>query len=200
MTSARPPVILLPGAFGQELLYWNVWQFYLEKEGYHVYPASFPRLTFSDLRLCARLLAEKVEEVCAVEDTQKVALVGHSMGGLIARYYVNVLGGHERVSHLACLGVPHHGTWTAATAPVLTATRQILPGSAFLTELNDPQNDHRGVPVLNLWTRWDGIVIPSESAYLDLPGVDNRVIPFVGHWGMLVSRRALKMVGDALQT
>lgn len=195
----RPPVILLPGAFGQELVYWNVWQYFLERDGFHVYPASFPRFTFSDLTLSARLLKDKVDEVLAVEDAGRVALVGHSMGGLIARHYVKFLGGHERVSRLCCLGTPHYGTWTAATAPILKGTRQILPGSAFLDALNDPKSDHGGVPILNVWSRYDGVVIPADSSRLDLPGVENRALPFAGHWGLLVSRRAYRWIKEAIE-
>jgi triacylglycerol lipase len=195
----RPPVILLPGAFGQELIYWNAWQYFLERDGFHVYLASFPRFTFHDLRVSARHLEQKVEEVLAVEGAERAALVGHSMGGLIARWYVKFLGGAPRVSRLCCLGVPHHGTWTAATAPVLTGTRQILPGSPFLEELNDPASDHGGVPILNVWSRWDGIVVPSESALLESPGVENVAVPLAGHWGLLVSRKAYRAVKAALE-
>jgi triacylglycerol esterase/lipase EstA (alpha/beta hydrolase family) len=195
----RPPVILLPGAFGQEIVYWNAWQWFLERDGFHVYLASFPRFTFHDLRVSARHLAGKVEEVRAVEGAERVALVGHSMGGLIARWYVKFLDGAPHVSRLCCLGVPHHGTWTAATAPVLTGTRQILPGSPFLDELNNGA-DHGGVPILNIWSKWDGIVVPAQSALLEMPGVENRAIPFAGHWGLLVSRKAYQSVREALET
>jgi triacylglycerol lipase len=195
----RPPVVLLPGAFGQELVYWNVWQYFLEKDGFHVYPASFPRFTFSDLRVSARFLQDKVEEVRAVEDVDRVALVGHSMGGLIARWYLKYLGGGARVAHLSCLGVPHHGTWTAATAPILAGTRQIVPGSPFLVELNDEKVDHGGVPILNIWTKWDGVILPADSALLEAPGVENRALNYAGHWGLLVSRRAQTWVKEALE-
>lgn len=195
---ARPPVVLLPGAFGQELAYWNVWQWFLERDGFHVYAATFPRFTLSDLTLSAKLLAEKVDEVLAVEDADRVALVAHSMGGLIARHYLKHVGGRDRVTRLACLGVPHHGTWTAVTAPILKGTRQILPGSDFLTALNDPNVSH-GVPVLNIWSRYDGVVIPAESALLEAPEVENRVLPYAGHWGLLVSRRAYRWIREAME-
>lgn len=197
--ASPPPVILLPGALGQELVYWNVWQWFLEHDGFHAYPASFPRFTLTDLRLSARFLADKVEEVLAVEETDKVSLVAHSMGGLIARHYIKHLGGHKRVSRLCCLGTPHHGTWTALTAPVLAGTRQILPGSEFLAELNDPTRDHGGVPILNVWSKWDGIVIPSDSAVLEAEGVENRSLPYAGHWGLLVSRKAYGWIREALE-
>lgn len=199
LSSSRPPVVLLPGAFGQELVYWNVWQYFLERDGFHVYPASFPRFTFSDHRVSARFLAEKIEEVLAVEDTDKVALVAHSMGGLIARYYLKYLDGSKHVMHLSCLGTPHHGTWTAATAPILPATRQSVPGSPFLAELNDSKVDHGGVPILNIWSKWDGIVVPASSALLEAPGVTNQQLSYAGHWGLLVSRRAYVAIKEALE-
>lgn len=198
MADDRPAVILLPGAFGQDLVYWNVWEYFLEKDGFRVYPASFPRFTLSDLTMSARLLAEKVEEVKAIEDTGRVALVGHSMGGLIARHYLKFLGGGRHVSRLACLGTPHYGTWFGATAPILRGTRQILPGSDFLTALNDPSTAH-GVPILNIWSPYDGVVIPSRSSLLELPEVENRALPYAGHWGMLVSRRAYRWVKEAME-
>lgn len=199
IVSRRTPVILLPGAFGQELVYWNVWEWFLERDGFHVYATSFPRFTLSDIRVASRLLSDKVDEVLAVEDADKVSLVGHSMGGLIARHYMKFLGGHAKVARLACLGTPHHGTWTAATAPILTGTRQIVPGSPFLAELNDPSTHQGDVRITNVWTRWDGVVIPSHNALLHLPGVDNVEIPFTGHWGLLVSRKAYRVVQDALE-
>ena len=196
--SERPPVILLPGAFGQELVYWNVWEYFMEKDGFRVYPASFPRFTLSDLTMSAKLLAEKVEEVKAIEDADRVHLVAHSMGGLIARHYLKFLGGHDHVGRLACLGVPHYGTWFGATGPVLRGARQVLPGSDFLSQLNDPQRPDT-TPILNIWSPYDGVVIPARSSFLDLPNVDNRKLPFAGHWGMLVSRRAYRWVKEAFE-
>lgn len=196
--SERPPVILLPGAFGQELVYWNVWEYFMERDGFRVYPASFPRFTLSDLTMSAKLLAEKVEEVRAIEDAERVALVAHSMGGLIARYYLKFLGGDARVSRLACLGVPHHGTWFGATGPVLRGARQVLPGSDFLNALNDPKTPD-ATPILNIWSPYDGVVIPARSSYLDLPNVENKSLPFAGHWGMLVSRRAYRWVRESVE-
>ena len=43
---------------------------------------------------------------------QQVDLVGHSMGGLVAAFYVNALGGHTRVRRLVTLGAPWKGTAT----------------------------------------------------------------------------------------
>lgn len=39
----------------------------------------------------------------------KVLLVGHSMGGLVARYYMEVLGGWKNCTGLITVGTPHRG-------------------------------------------------------------------------------------------
>lgn len=39
----------------------------------------------------------------------KVILIGHSMGGLVARYYVEVLGGWKHTLALITVGTPHRG-------------------------------------------------------------------------------------------
>jgi pimeloyl-ACP methyl ester carboxylesterase len=46
----------------------------------------------------------------------KLTLVGHSMGGLVARYYVEVLGADSEVSRVLTLGTPHYGSVKALLA------------------------------------------------------------------------------------
>ena len=45
--------------------------------------------------------------------TANVILICHSMGGLIARYYLEVLGGREHCKALFTLGTPHRGSLNA---------------------------------------------------------------------------------------
>ncbi|WP_049580346.1 lipase family alpha/beta hydrolase [Streptomyces sp. SBT349] len=42
-------------------------------------------------------------------DEARVVLVCHSMGGLVARYYLERLGGHETARALVTIGTPHQG-------------------------------------------------------------------------------------------
>src|ERR1700730_4789674 len=43
-------------------------------------------------------------------NSDKVDIVAHSMGGLIARIYIQSLGGDSRVENLIMLGTPHLGS------------------------------------------------------------------------------------------
>ena len=72
----------------------------------------------TDVRSLAARLAAQVERVCDRTGFDRVHIVAHSMGGLVARYYVQRLGGHERVHTLVTLGTPQRGTrWARALPP-----------------------------------------------------------------------------------
>lgn len=51
----------------------------------------------------AQGLASFVNNVKARTGASKVAIVNHSMGGLVSQYYLKVLGGNTSVSHLASI-------------------------------------------------------------------------------------------------
>ncbi|NIY66251.1 hypothetical protein SMALB_4271 [Streptomyces malaysiensis] len=68
----------------------------------------------------------QVEEVCARTSHSQRDVIGHNLGGLIARHYVQRLGGDTRAHTLVTLGTPHAGTRIAPllSAPVVrTSTR-----------------------------------------------------------------------------
>lgn len=196
----KPPVLLVPGAFGQEYLYWNLIKFQLGRRGYPVHTVSFPTLTLSDLRVSAHLLAERVRELREATGTPKVILVAHSMGGLISRYFIQFLRGAGHVQHLVCLGTPHRGTYAGIAGYPLMGARQILPGSTFLQGLNDPAYEDHGVPITNVWCRTDLIVVPRRNALLEAPGVTNVCLTWEGHWGFLVSPGVVRRIVHAIET
>jgi triacylglycerol esterase/lipase EstA (alpha/beta hydrolase family) len=50
-----------------------------------------------------------IEQLCAATGQQRVVIVGHSMGGLVARAYLRRYGA-EAVARVITLGTPHQGT------------------------------------------------------------------------------------------
>ncbi|MHB8585022.1 MAG: esterase/lipase family protein [Thermoplasmatota archaeon] len=194
--SRRPTVVLVPGAFGQDFVYWNIVRRALDEQGIRSHTITFPRLTLSDLTTSARRLASRLDVIRAAEGDPEIVLVAHSLGGLISRYYLNFLRQDADVRLLMCLGVPHRGTVAAATGVLLKGARQALPGSPFLKRLNSVA--HRGPPILNIYSSSDFVVFPQSSAKLEVPGVVNVDVPLVGHWGLLVSRRVQGWMTDLL--
>jgi triacylglycerol lipase len=132
--------------------------------------AGFPRTytinmdpTFGSIEDFAAQVALRVQEIKAQTGVDKVALIGHSMGGLVSRCYVQRHGGAEHVSKIITLGTPHHGTVSAYKGPGEDA-RQMRPGNAWLTALNaeSPVN----VPITSIYTFHDNIVFPQDNAVL----------------------------------
>ena len=177
----RPPVLLVPGFSGQDLLYWNVMHHRLERDGFRAFTTTFPRLTMQDMRLSARRLGERVEEILAATGAARLHMLGHSMGGLIMRYYTSRLGGDTKVASMVTVGTPHQGTYWGFAGAITEAGRQLLPGSEFLRELPAP-NGHP--PLLNIYGNRDLIVLPASNAVL--PGGNNHRVRVAGHWSLLL--------------
>ncbi len=87
-----------------------------------------------DWRLSCRYNAERLRDTVARELPRwqasaperaeaRVVLLCHSMGGLIARHYVERLGGHEVTRRLITLGTPHRGS-LAALAHLVNGLRK----------------------------------------------------------------------------
>ena len=117
------------------------------------------------------------------------------MGGLIARYYVQRLGGDERVHTLVTLGTPHAGTLPARLVPHRLA-RQLRPGSDLVAELEQPAPDCR-TRFLAVWSDLDQMIVPKRNARLDHPDLDARnvLIRGVGHMSLPIHRRAVHEIG-----
>src|ERR1700722_9679952 len=65
--------------------------------------ASFTHAPGMGIHRIARRLARLVDHL---PHAARITIVGHSLGGIVARYYVQELGGHQRVAQTISLGAP----------------------------------------------------------------------------------------------
>ncbi|PKW27357.1 esterase/lipase family protein [Phycicoccus duodecadis] len=145
----------------------------------------------TDVRAAALRLAEEVERIVEETGYERLHVIGHSLGGLIARYYVTRLGGDARVHTLVTLGTPHEGTWAAYALPT-HLMRQMRPGSGLMRELADPVPGTR-TRFISYWSDADAAIVPQRSAALrhrDL-GARNVRLHGAGHL-------TLPMLGDVV--
>jgi hypothetical protein len=142
----------------------------------------------------ARRLAELDDEVRARTGAAAVDLVGHSMGGVVARYYVTLGGGDGAVANLITLGSPHAGTEASAVG-IGRPIRELMGGSTLQTRLaTAPAPTHTKLTVI--WSHADALVPGAREAHLD--GVDELIFDDLGHLGMLASRRVAAAVIERL--
>jgi triacylglycerol lipase len=112
--ATRYPIVLVHGLAGTDryanvLDYWYGIPADLEAHGAHVYVANLSGFQ-SDLGPNGRgeQLLAFVEQVLAATGASKVNLIGHSQGGMSARYVAAVAP--DRVASVTTIGTPHRGT------------------------------------------------------------------------------------------
>jgi len=119
-------------------------------------------------------LAARIEAICAVTGAERVALIAHSMGGLVARAYLRRFGA-ARVEQLITIGTPHHGSMLARTFAG-RCLAQMRPASRWLADINHDESAPPPVPITSIWSRHDSMVAPQASAELRCA----RNVPLVG--------------------
>ena len=90
-------------------------------------------------------------------------LVGFSMGGLVSRYYLQRLGGLDRVKRFIKLATPHHGT-VIAWLGWNTGCQQMRPNSLFLQDLNRDLPTLEQTQFTSIWTPLDLMILPADSS------------------------------------
>lgn len=146
---------------------------------------------FGDIEDYVKLVAARVDRICEATRAPKVILVGHSMGGLVARAYIERGGGLNRVAKLISVGVPHHGTIMARLAPGANAS-QMRVHSVWLDELNRDENVRSDVQHVNIYSVHDNIVVPQASAELGV--AHNIPLRGKGHFGLVFAREVGQII------
>jgi len=156
------PILLLHGLFiNQSCWFWFKWQ--LKRRGF-TNIATMNISSWHSEEALTELLAQRVDELRHQLGVNQVHLIGHSMGGIIARNYVQLRGGNEKVDQLICLGVPHYGSKLAMFS-FDRLGKILIPGSDFLTRLNNAPIPE-GVRLTNIYTRKDNMVLPNSNNHI----------------------------------
>ncbi len=154
---------------------------------------GFNYFSFGDIRKSGTRLAKFVARVCKETGVDAVDLVGHSMGGLVARYCIRLEP--ERVRRCVTIASPHSGI--RMRTPVLgRGARQLRAGTRFIMELSGAP---LGVPMLSVYSTHDNIVSPgAASSSLERWGGRDFVVDHVGHLTILFDKRVAGAVADFL--
>ncbi len=125
-----------------------------------------------------------------------IAAVGHSLGGLLLRWSVQVLGAGPSVERLITLATPHRGT-AAAKVGIVPLAKAIAPGSPILNELDRTTERAAHIATTALVAGADRMILPPASAAL--PGAEVHWLDGVGHNEMLFHPEVFAKVVGALQ-
>ncbi|WP_406001741.1 lipase family alpha/beta hydrolase [Streptomyces sp. NBC_00829] len=194
-SAAHPrPVVLVHGTFGNSVDNWLALAPYLVNRGFCVFSLDYGQLPgvpffngLGPIDKSAQQLDAYVDKVLDATGAPKADLVGHSQGGMMPRYYLKFLGGADKVNALIGLGPDNHGTTLSGLAKLLpyfpgaedllkAATPGLadqMVGSAFITKLNAGGDTVPGVRYTIIATKYDEVVTPYRTAFLEGPNVRN---------------------------
>lgn len=198
VTLDSPPVLLIHGFLGTRGSMYML-ERRLVDDGFVVVSFNIGTLNVRDIRRSAFLIHRKIERILAQTPSQKIDIIGHSMGGLIGLYYVKKLGGHTRVRKLIMMGTPVRGTWSALAGVVTlglwsTSSWQLLPRSRFLDELAQGAIPP-SVEVHTLAAARDWVVPLSTTR---LRGANAMTVP-LGHSSLVVSEEVYRRIVNTLR-
>lgn len=205
LTSGNPrgdwhdtPVLLVHG-FAHNRSGWYVLDKSLRRRGFtsvHTFNYNPWRHTVAEL---GRQLARRVDEIKALTGADKVDVIGHSLGGIVTRWYVQELGGDAHVRTAITVASPHEGTVVARLARGPVAS-QLLPGSPLLRRLaaSARATDVRWIAY---YSNLDLLVQPATSARLLVPALraKNVLLKDHGHMSIMVSPQLAVSVADELE-
>lgn len=200
-----PPVVLVHG-YGARPIHWLVPYRALAAAGvgevsriqYDAWSSDIPELS-------ARLV-DHVEEIASRTGHERVHLVGHSLGGVVMRHAIEVLGLAPVVDTAITVGSPHGGTPWADLArfgprhEALRTISQLRTGSPLLRRIEQAARRNVGAHDVR-WvafyanTDW---VVPARSAQIRTEGAENVLMRDEGHLSPLLSREVASEVASRL--
>ena len=174
----------------------------LERDGFRTVVYEPPALLSGDLFENSERLASVVDSILAQTGESKIDILAECTGGLIARHYIQSLGGDEHVSRFVTFISPQHGIAKAPLAADIAgwpALYDLSPGSTFLETVNS-HSVPAHIPVTSIYTCTDEYIQPYETSII--PGATNIGVgcngEFVGHFEFFYDRDIYRTMHGAL--
>jgi hypothetical protein len=197
---AQPRSVLLITGVTIPAAWFNPISARLKRDGFNPVVYEPPALLSGSLFQASNDLADVVAKVRADTGEDKIDILAECTGGLIARHYIQSLGGDQYVSRLVTFVSPQHGIAKAPIAAAIAgwpALYDLSPGSAFLSAVNNAQLP-ASVPMTSIYSCTDEYIRPVSTSIV--PGATNIGLcnTFVDHFQMFYDPEIYMIMHDAL--
>lgn len=195
--AAGTPILLAHGIIDNHTIF-ALMRRHLVRRGFSsIHTFSYSPLTL-DVRRTAERMGREIEAICEASGSDQIHVVGHSLGGLIARYYVQRLGGDAHVHTCVTLGTPHQGTMAARLLP-WPLVKQVRPDSDLMAELAEPAPDCR-TRFIAFYSDVDQLIVPQRRARVRHPDLlaSNVRVHGVGHLSLPFHGEVVHRITGAL--
>ena len=191
-----PPLVLIHGMWDTPGVFDPLKRQLAGRRGPLLIPHLPHRFGLTPIAVQDGLLATHIDASFGQE--QPIDLLGFSMGGVIARAWIQLLGGHRRTRRLISVGSPQQGTLTAGPWPrwPLAGIADLKTGSPLLQRLNTNLTTLQDVDCCSFYCEPDLMVMPAWRAVLPIgPG---KKLPVRYHHQLLSHPAALEALVDEL--
>ncbi|QDO82334.1 lipase [Shewanella psychropiezotolerans] len=184
-TQRKPKLVLVHGIFNTgSVMNWMRRQF--ESQGFECFtPTLKPFDGSHGVEYAANNLKEQIDN--RYGENQTLVLIGFSMGGIVARYYLQHLEGCSRSSHLFTISTPHSGSYMAYLPYPSKAMKQLRPDSELLKSLDESTDRLDGLKLYSYRTSIDYTIVPSTSSHWEL--AENKKFFVALHLSMVFSSK-----------
>lgn len=182
------PVVFVHGYFQNRAdFWWLAKQFRAAGKG-PLYGFNYP--WFDSVDRNVPRLDRFVGRVCAETGSDSVALVAHSLGGLVCLEYAHSPSGRGRVSHCITVGTPHGGVkWKG---PILgKVAHELREGGTFTIERRERAVT---IPTMSVFSTHDNIVHPPSTSELSSRGGVDVSVDGLGHLSLLYSPQVAQVL------
>ena len=196
--TSSPPVILIHGLYHNAGA-WILYRWWLRRAGYErVYLFNYHSLKFTFWEIKGQL-DEWIVETARSFPGEAVLMVGHSLGGLLAKAYAGRKDGDQgpAVSAVVTLGSPHKGSKMIVFGMGRLA-KSLAFGSTLIRELEQIRIPSK-VKCTAIYSPVDNMVLPAESLKAPPGWNDERTEP-ICHVSMLYHWPTFKQVLKCLKS
>jgi triacylglycerol lipase len=190
--SNKIPVLLLHGLFCNRGL-WHGYAKILTNEG-HTVTGITMEPAFGSIDAYPAQIEQAIQSLLKKTGSKKVALIGHSMGGLAARNYCRQYG-DQHIEKIITLGTPHLGTWISRFGHGVNV-KQMAIESEWLLQLAKTESAALGKKMTVILTDQDNIVFP--QLVQTIPGANTIRVTGMGHISMVFDRKVQDIVRAVL--
>ncbi|WP_067534058.1 esterase/lipase family protein [Nocardia crassostreae] len=178
-SAANPkPVVLVGSTFLSEAVNWTALAPYLHNRGFCVFTLDYgqtmypvaPGLNGMDpIPLSASEVGALVDRVLAATGADKVDVVAHSQGGVVARYYANQLGGAAEIDRMVLLSSPY--TMTGLPIDVMDVASRVIPRDLYDAILYNGAIQPLGLNLLDPWSITEAQVLQPNIRYTQITDI-----------------------------
>ncbi len=189
ITENQTPILLVHG-YLHNSSGWAYHKYHYKKAGYdNIFTVNLGH-PLQSIDAYVEKLEKKIASIKEITGSDKIRLVGHSMGGIVASKYA--LAHQEEIEDLVTLGSPLQGTHMGKIG-IGQCTNEMTYGSEYTKTVSEELVESN-IRRYHLGSKADIVILPAASSIINDDGSRSKYYKNLGHLSFLLSDRVIRDV------